>query len=158
MSFSVAHPVLHQVALDKLLAVVNGDWRLPTIVHHCVPGCCSCRSEEESKELVFAVFVEAGACLGSDVNLPSVNRWGTCTSAAGKVGLFSVCHQVLPKILVKSFQHWRRCDPGEDANEHRALIRSKTWRSKCIGSDEGRLRHLTMAASVTTPMDTLLDH
>ena len=36
-----------RVAVETLLRYCNGDWRLDTIHHHCVPGVCDCRSDAE---------------------------------------------------------------------------------------------------------------
>ncbi|CAK0855118.1 unnamed protein product, partial [Prorocentrum cordatum] len=80
-----------------MLLFLNGDWRLDTIMHHCDATRCSCSSEDDARAKIFGALLEAGAVLGSDVGPPSVNRWGTATTAAGQIALFIMCHRVLPQ-------------------------------------------------------------
>ncbi len=145
--------------VSKLLALLNGDWRQKRLIHHCSPE-CFCTSEDDSKLAVYSVLMEAGAVLGSDTWVPSINRWGATTQTAGLVAFFILCHQILPQCFSDTFKDLRKNDAGAaeggDENPHRAIIRSKAWRSRCISLDMGRLRHIYVSAFVSVPIDSLM--
>ena len=117
-----------QDKLDALMRIFNGDWRCEYPIHHCEPGVCTCENAAASKQLAFASLLECGALLGTDVQIPSINRWGTVTRSAGLVALFSILHNVLPASVATAFHNWRNCLPradGEEEDDYRAISRSK---------------------------------
>ncbi len=64
-------------AAEMLCDVFNGDWTKARLTHHCVPGRCrlKCESSAHTKDIAYAALLNANATLGSDVSLPSINRW-----------------------------------------------------------------------------------
>lgn len=144
--------------VEKLLAFLNGVWRSDSLIHHCVRGMCCCKSEDEAKANTCAALVENGATPGSDTNLPSSNRWGSCTATAAGVAAFSMCHAFLPLCLVKAFPDWTfmlsRANDGAD--EHRVMIRKKAWRACHVLDTERRKCRICLAAAVSIPIDALM--
>ncbi len=147
--------------IAKFLLYLNGDWSLGNVMHHCSPETCACISEDDAKEKIFAVLLEVGALLGSDCNLPSPNRWGTCTKSAGRFALFVLCHNILPRCVGETFASWKKCEipvnpDAQQESEFRAYNRSKAWRTKCVCSNPSRFEFIVSVAFASIPLDRLL--
>jgi hypothetical protein len=90
--------------LTKLLKYDNGDVRagLGAIVHHEV-GCCP-GGIVQTRDNLFAAFLEANLLLNKDVSLPSANRWGTVDAALGDPS-----QQNYPRLHLLSLSPFRKC-------------------------------------------------
>ena len=148
---------------DKFLSMWNGDLRLPEPYHICVlmdNGRWCCDSEQEAREKFFAVGIEAGVLLDSSEQLPSSNRWGTCTETMSHEVAALHFHNALGQSAQVAFPHWSSAvadavdgDDPDDIAAQRQYVRSKTRRFVKVCSSAERRRNMLATAWVCAPLD-----
>ena len=151
-----SHLLVH---VATFLNFLNGDWRRDKFWHHCVPGQCSCGSEEEARRNAFAALMRISATLGSSTDLHCARRWTTTTDWAGDVGLGVLRHGLLPQCLLKAFATWDVGTPPLEVvatEDYRAQCKSKVWRCGRISRSESRKQHICWADYLSEPLDRLL--
>ena len=62
---------------------LNGNPALRRVAHYCNQLICSCKSEKDRRQLVFASVVPVMPFTRSE--LPSINRWGSCRNALADI-------------------------------------------------------------------------
>ena len=123
---------------EEFLRVLNGDWRLQRLVHHCLaPGVCDC------KQVVFAALVSCNVVINkTTTRTPSAKDWGTSTLHIAGQTLGMLCHGVGPRCFADGLPSWSDIElgadpdelqpaPGASPNEQRLYLRRKSCRAKC---------------------------
>ena len=136
-------------AIVKVRKFVNGNWLLPTLQHYC-NGCCA--SRYESKLNVFAALVEIDILLGNVVRNPSLDDWRSFGESGSKASVSIMCCRVGPRVVERTFPDWHSTDlEGADddgerpvAEEARAMLRKKVWRTKKVMGSPERLFEITL--------------
>ena len=125
---------------QSALTVLNGEWRRPGLVHHCM-GCCS--TIEEAKGKVFGAVLNCRFLLGSDDDLPNPGRWGSKErGVAGIVGGI-MCHSVLQHTVEQAFTTWEQGEPsqedGGDDADYTLLCKKKVWRMRKVDPSANKI-------------------
>ena len=112
---------------DMLLYYLNGDIRSAKMTHHEV-GCC--QSPEETKANLVGAIFSSGLLLGSDVDLPSENKWTSVTRALGKVVGGMLFHQVLARAIQRAFKSADKDIKAMDEEEdYKLFCKKKLFRT-----------------------------
>ena len=128
------HNSQHLQDLVQKLRILNGDPRIPFPQHYC-SGCCT--SREDCVHKIVAAIVESGMLCNNGTGLPAKARWGSMTISISKQVCGIMTHGILPQAIRLAFNKWEAGDPGEEEDdEHRALVRGKAHRAKCVLSDD----------------------
>lgn len=135
----------------KFLHFVNGDPCIPRLQHFCT-GCC--RNRQEAVDSVVSVVIEMGLLGVFDV--PSVNRWGTCSSVMAVVTAGVLLHGVLPRSVQATFARWKGGNAlDSDETDFRNILRAKVPRAKMfLGSASENIR-CAVTTWVSEPADYL---
>ena len=123
----------------------NGDWLQSRISYYDTTGELG---KEGAKHLLYSTAIDADLLMGSDVNQPCVDDWGTCGASGGRMALGMLVHDVLWRCIQRAVSGWvlppqdrRQVDGGADQRER---VRKKGWRTqKVMGNPEKRQTILT---------------
>ena len=138
-----------------VLQYLNGDPRNKKFTHHC-NGCCG--SIAECKRNVYAALMTAGFLLGSDVDLPASNKWGSITSALARVVGAMFFHRVLMQVTEKAFPTWdcgASREIGDAADDYRLFCKRKVFRMKKILHDDDKVMAWSILSLSAEPLDHL---
>ena len=166
---AIASPPCESKALFERMAHVqrflNGDWRCPHI-QHVEKGCCPDRAAIVQN--VSAAIANSGMIMGLNSELPSKNRWGSCSAHLSKQVCGHMCHNVLHRLLLATFPRWGVEGPdeegGRDDDDYRKMLRSKAWRATHAFAEESSRRDAALTSWLVVSMDDLwlrlqhLDH
>ena len=145
-------PIAALASREQLHTYVNGDITQPR-PHFFDMG--SCLPLKEIKEGFFAALLGADLLMGSD-DKPAKNRWQTCTKVSGKISGANMTHNLLDRCLEKAFPNWDAMLPREEDDEFRAIIKSKTFRSRKCCADLARQEFQALLTWAGIPLDNLL--
>ena len=87
---------------------------------------------------------------------PAKNRWQACTEVSGKISGANMAHNLLDRCLEKAFPNWDAMLPREEDDEFRAIIKSKTFRSRKCCADVARQELQALLTWASIPLDKLL--
>jgi hypothetical protein len=111
-----------------MLDLLNGDWTLQRLQHVCIVGLCPCLNPddlEEHKEIIFSSLLECRAVLSHSTDVPSQNRWMTCSGVGALIACFTMCHSILPAAYRRAFSKWKSGELPADVeveDEYRARV------------------------------------
>jgi hypothetical protein len=151
-------------AATTLLSLLNSDWRMGRLTHHCGHG-CGCESAENCKEKVYAALLACDVLSSCGTRLPTKKDWGSTWVHCGQQSLGHLCHRVLPQSIAKAFPNWDAMappeQPGEDANlgdveQFRKFLRCKVWRCSKVLHDEEKRVHWVVTTWTVEPLDHCL--
>ena len=86
----------HSGNARRLLALLNGKWKGPRMVHYCV-NCNLCLGgPEDCKKNVCAAPLDVNILLNSGGKAPTSTDWGTISQHCSHHSLDIWCHKILP--------------------------------------------------------------
>lgn len=137
MQCQTKHPML------KFAKAWNGDYSVKCVQHYC-QGCCP-NGREDSVNALFSTAVEADILLAMEKQ-PSMDEWGSCGSAAGKLSAGILIHNLTRRVFDRALPSWSSMQPDEkknavrrdSVNEMRQKIQKKSFRTKRILADTDR--------------------
>ena len=149
----------------RLLALLNGNWSLKRLTHHCV-DCVLCpHGEADSQKNVYAALCDVDVLASKSSKSPSSKDWGSISKHASKQSLGILCHYTLPQCLEGALGDWDKALPDlanadalpcQDPEEMRKYLRRKAWRAMCVMRDETKRLNWCVRSWVMEPVDALL--
>ena len=145
---------------NKFLRVWNGDYSQP-IAQYYYGSVEAPPSRESVRDMLFAAAIDVDLLCSSEKS-PSLDDWGSCSSACGKVAAGFLIHEVGPRCFRLALPSWASMKPEnvaqatEGAEEERVKIQKKSWRTKCVYEEWPRMRKILQLAWTTHPLERLL--
>lgn len=147
---------------QRLLDMLNGDWREDQLVHYCFECPGRCMSVDDARDKVYAALLACGVLPNNDT-VPSLKDWGSAWEHCAQQTLGIMCHRVFPRVVDLAI-HWDREPPQEpvgdstagDIKAHREYLRRKAWRCRCVLTDAGRNVQWAVTTWTVQPVDHLL--
>jgi len=138
----------------------NGNWNLPRLVTHDQEGRLG---QQKAREAMFASAVEVDLLLASERLVPSMDDWGSCGEATGRVTLGILVHGILLQCLDIALPDWNSMLPpgarrpaSDSATHERARLQKKAWRSKCVLRDYKKCANIMIYNYLGTPVEHLM--
>jgi len=102
---------------------------------------------------VFTVMCSMGLMPGLDGHVPHTGRWGSVSEHNARQSAGHMVHGTLPTVYVLTYTSWEDGDDEDD--DHRAKVRKKAWRCRCVLRDPEKTATATMITWIGQPVDTL---
>ena len=140
-----------RVGAAMLLRFLNGDPRTGRLTHFCT-GCC--RTENDSKDNVFAAITQGKLLSGFCTTTPSSSRWGSTTDSAAEQAAGYMFAGILGRSMEKAFAGFET-EAKEDDDDVRKAVAARTKRAAEHTNDRQRQCHYIMISWATEAVDHL---
>ena len=149
----------YEDAVDRFLAVFNGDWRSRRPQHYC-DGCHGSPEEVSSHMAASANDVDLMCCRCKE---PSLDDWGSAGIVSGKAGAGILVHELLPQAYANALPSWSSMIPPSQQNvedapgieQQRARIQKKSWRAHLVLESWPKQRSILLLCWCTPPIERL---
>jgi hypothetical protein len=154
-----------RAAIENLLEVLNGDWRVRRVQTHVKvqpddgdssPGAL----RKATADVVYAAL-SSSFMFGGLKTVPAASRCGTCSKVLSSQVCAEMCHGLLNRALKIAFPKWKAISDQMDEEERGNVdfhkqVRSKIWRCLCWTGSFDQMQFAAVATVVSEPLDHLL--